>query len=186
MTSIVEIDEENDEAAEDPAPRRRRPYRTLAVALVLVLAGCGLLAARGSVGGGHASANRALLDTDATTKAIGDVSDALTRVFTYGPDDTATAERAAAETLTGRAAADYRRLFSVVKQQAPEQRLALRTRVVRAGLAGLTGRTAHLVVFLDQTATRAGQPAGTPAPAQLAVTAELRDGQWRISALTSL
>ncbi|MCP2339117.1 hypothetical protein [Actinomadura rupiterrae] len=183
MTSIVDIDEET---TEEPATRPRRPYATLAAALVLALAGCGLFALHDTARGGPVSSNRALLDTDATTKAIGDVSDALARVFTYGPDDTANAERAAADTLTGRAAADYKRLFSVVKQQAPQQRLALRTRVVRAGLVSLTGHTAHLVVFLDQTATRAGQPAGTPAPAQLAVTAELHDGQWRISVLKSL
>jgi Mce-associated membrane protein len=169
----------------EPAPpRRRSSFRLLALALVVALAGVGLLFLRGTVSEDSPAAdNRALTDTDAGTKAVGDVSNALTRVFTYGPDDTVTAERAAAESLTGRAAADYRRLFGQVKQQAVAQRLALKTHVVRAGLISLTGGRAQLLVFLDQVATRAGKPTGSPAAAQLSVTAELKDGLWRITEL---
>lgn len=166
-----------------PAPRRRGfPFKLLASALVLALAGGGLFFVRGPVSEDSPAAdNRALTDTDATTKAIGDVSNALTRVFTYGPEDTATAERAASESLTGHAATDYQRLFGQVKQQAVAQRLTLKTHVVRAGLISLTGGHAQLLVFLDQVATRAGKPSGTPAAAQLSVTAELKDGLWRIT-----
>jgi Mce-associated membrane protein len=167
----------------EPAPRRRGlPFGRLALALVIALVGAGLLFVRGPVSEDSPAAdNHALTDTDATTKAIGDVSNALTRVFTYSSDDTATAERAATESLTGRAAADYQRLFGQVKQQAVAQRLALKTHVVRAGLIRLTGDRAQLLVFLDQVATRAGKPSGTPAAAQLSVTAELKDGLWRIT-----
>lgn len=173
------------DGGQDPVGRRPAHWAyQLVIALALATAGAGLLVLdehRGAASGG----NRALLDTDATTKVAGDVSNALTRIFSYTPDDTATAERAAAQTLAGEAAADYRRLFAKVRSQAPEQRLALTTRVVRAGVSSLTGDTARLLVFLDQTATRDGRPNGTPAAAQLSVTARLTGGRWRITVLRS-
>ncbi|MFG2003283.1 hypothetical protein ACGFNU_29390 [Spirillospora sp. NPDC048911] len=159
------------------------PWIRLVAAVVMVLAAAVLLCLRGP--GGEESPNRALTDADATTKAIGDVSNALTRIFTYSSEDTATAERAATESLSGRAAGEYRRLFVQVKRQAPVDRLALKTRVVRAGLVSLTTDKAQLLVFLDQVTTRNGRPSGTTAAAQLSVTAELRDGLWRITELRS-
>ncbi|MEU6040602.1 hypothetical protein ABZ801_34905 [Actinomadura sp. NPDC047616] len=174
-------------ATNAPADHRpRRPHRLFVVAAFVALAGCGLLALRGPAGAEEAaSANRALVDTAATTEVIGDVGNALTRIFSYDPDDTAATERAAADALSGRAAHDYRRLFPQVRRQAPAQRLALRTRVVRAGLVSLTGDTARLLVFLDQAATRAGRPAASPAAAQLSVTAHRHNGQWRITEISS-
>ena len=181
----VQLLDDLDEVETEPAPRRRGfrfPFRLFGLALVLALVGGGLFFLRGPVSEDSPAAdNRALTDTDATTKAIGDVSNALTRVFTYGPDDTATAERAATESLTGHAAADYQRLFGQVKQQVVAQRLTLKTHVVRAGLISLNGGRAQLLVFLDQVATRASKALGTPAAAQLSVTAELKDGLWRIT-----
>ncbi|MFI0351204.1 hypothetical protein [Actinomadura sp. 9N407] len=165
----------------NPVVKKRRGRTGLTLASLIVLAACGLLVLPAS--DRPSSSNRALADADATTKVIGDVSNALTKVFSYTPEDTAGAERAASQTLAGRAADDHRRLFAEVKQQAPAQRLALNTRVVRAGVVTLTGDTARLLVFLDQAATRAGEPSGSVAPAQLSVMAALRDGQWRITEL---
>ena len=54
--------------------------------------------------------------------------------------------------------------------------------MVRAGVVSLTGDRARLLVFLDQTAQRAGA-AATTAAAQLSVTAHLVGGHWRISDL---
>ncbi|GAA2583252.1 hypothetical protein SMC26_22485 [Actinomadura fulvescens] len=179
MPTIIE-----DPLAEELAPARPAfPWVRFAVAAVVAVVAVVLLFLRGS--GGEESPNRALTDADATTKAVGDVSNTLTRVFTYSAQDTATAERAAAESLSGRAATEYRRLFAEVKRQAPADGLALKTRVVRAGLVSLTGDKAQLLVFLDQVTTRSGKPAGTTAAAQLSVTAELKDGLWRITDLKS-
>ncbi|HEX2312416.1 MAG TPA: hypothetical protein VHJ17_01695 [Thermomonospora sp.] len=166
------------------APRRGSWPFQVGLAAVLAATGAGLLVLADD-GGEAASDNRALVDTEATTRVVGDVSNAVTRVFSYTSDGTAQAERAAAETLSGQAAADYRRLIGKVRAQAPQQRLTLTTRVVRAGVSSLTGDTARLLVFLDQTATRAGRPNGTPAAAQLTVTARLIDGRWRITELKS-
>jgi Mce-associated membrane protein len=121
----------------------------------------------------------------ATTEVVGDVSTALARVFSYAPDDVAATEQAAGRELAGRALDEYRRLFAQVRQQAPAQRVTLATRVVRAGVVSLTGDDARLLVFLDQTATRTGEPDGTPAAAQLMVTAHRDRGHWTITGLTS-
>ncbi|MEU9871651.1 hypothetical protein AB0C87_27820 [Actinomadura sp. NPDC048021] len=170
-------------------PRLRGPF---AVALALaVLAPALRLAAgpardHGLAGGGRTPRDTAILDDVATTEVLGDVSTALARVFSYAPDDLAATERAAGTELSGRALDEYRRLFAQVRRQAPAQRVTLATRVVRAGVVSLTGDTARLLVFLDQTATRAGGPDGTPAAAQLAVTAHRDRGHWTITALTSV
>ncbi|GAA2413433.1 hypothetical protein GCM10010191_24000 [Actinomadura vinacea] len=163
-------------------PGVRRP---LAVALALALAAAGVLAFTGARRADAPSANRALLDPQATTKAVGDVSNALVKIFSYEHGDVAATEKAATELLEGKAAQQYRGLFAQVKQQAPAQRLTLTSRVVRAGVSRMTAGTAHLLVFLDQVSTRQGKPAGGTAAAQLAVTAHLRGGQWRIAEIRS-
>lgn len=129
--------------------------------------------------------DEAVLDDVATTEVIGDVPTALGKVFTYGPDDVAAAEQAANSDLSGAALTQYRRLFGQVKRQAPAQRVTLTTRVVRAGVVSLSGDTARLLVFLDQTATRAGKADGTPAAAQLMVTVHRDRGHWSITGLAS-
>ena len=129
--------------------------------------------------------DRAVLDGVATTDVTGDVSTALSRIFSYTPGDVDAARRAASDVLTGPAAAQYTELFGQVARQAPAQRVTLTTRVTRAGVISLAGDTARLLVFLDQTATRAGKPDGTPAAAQLTVTAHRADGHWRITELKS-
>ncbi|MFC9974499.1 hypothetical protein ACFVH6_26700 [Spirillospora sp. NPDC127200] len=192
--SITEQAPETEAGREDRPDAAARPRRLarlralsrpLLVALALAAAGGALQYTETQARHGSPAANRALLDASATTRVTGDVATAVGRVFTYTPGDTASTERAAAEILTGRAADQYRQLFGRVRQQAPAQKVALTSRVVRIGATSLTGGAATLLVFLDQTATRAGGPAGTPAAAQLTVTARFQDGRWRITDIRS-
>ncbi|TDB79878.1 hypothetical protein E1264_34865 [Actinomadura sp. KC216] len=135
---------------------------------------------------GSPAANRALVDRGRTGEVIADVSADVARIFTYTHADPAATERAARDALTGRATADHRRLFGLVKQNAPVMRLSLTTKVAKAGLIELTrdGTAAVLLVVLDQTATRGGRPTGPPVAAQLIVTARHDDRHgWRISDL---
>ncbi|MEU8302552.1 hypothetical protein AB0C84_03245 [Actinomadura sp. NPDC048955] len=170
--------------------RPRRLSRPFSVALVLAVLALALRPAAGPardlLDGEENPRDTAVLDDVATTEVIGDVSTALARVFSYAPDDVAATEQAAGRELSGRALDEYRRLFVQVRRQAPAQRVTLTTRVARAGVVSLTGDTARLLVFLDQTATRAGAPDGTPAAAQLMVTAHRDRGHWTITALTSV
>ncbi|MFI0355647.1 hypothetical protein [Actinomadura sp. 9N407] len=177
------------EAGETESPptsgKMIRPWRILAIALAVGLIAAGILAFTERQRDASPSANRALVDAPATAKAVGDVSNALVKIFSYEHGDVAATEKAAAELLEGKAADDYRALFAQVKQQAPAHRLTLTTRVVRAGVSRMSGDTAHLLVFLDQVSTRNGKPAGGTAAAQLAVTARLHDGHWRITEIRS-
>ncbi|MGW7053012.1 hypothetical protein [Streptomyces sp. NPDC054887] len=165
-------------------PRSSRPWAAAALALALLACAAGLLVRTQQLTGAPALHNRALSDAEATSRVVAEVGGALTRVFSYGPGDTATTRQAARRLLTGKAARQYEALFGQVEQRAARQRLTLTTHVVRAGVIRLGDHDAHLLVFLDQVAQRAGKPATTVA-AQLSVVAELRDGRWRIADIRS-
>lgn len=174
---------------EPPGPHTRRAGARAAVvagtvALLLVLAGSGLLLRAHQLRDAPTARNQALTDTASTARVIGDVSAALGKVLSYSPQDTGVTEQAAHELLAGKAAKQYAALFGQVGQRAKQQKLTLTTQVVRAGVTRLTGTEARLLVFLDQTAQRKGKAAGVVA-AQLAVTAELRDGSWLITDITA-
>lgn len=171
----------------DEHGRRPRWPRILGALLtVALLATGGALFAEGQqLRDTPATANLALTDAEATTRVTGDVSNALGRIFSYGPDATALTKDAARQVLAGKALQQYAALFGQVEKQAADQKLTLTTHVVRAGVTRLTGSSAHLLVFLDQVYERRGRPA-TTASAQLSVTAELRDGQWRIVEIGSI
>jgi Mce-associated membrane protein len=173
------------EPAEVPARGRRWSRRSIAatavLALAVLLAGALLLAAQ-QLRDPAARGNRALTDAAATDQVTGDVSNALSRIFAYTPDDTQSTAQAARDVLAGAAATQYQQLFARIRQQVADQKLTLTTRVVRAGVVSLTSGHARLLVFLDQTAQRAGARA-TSAAAQLSVTAEFTGGRWRITDL---
>ncbi|MEU2798024.1 MULTISPECIES: hypothetical protein [unclassified Streptomyces] len=161
-------------------PRRRWPRALGALLAVVLIATGGVLYAEGrQLRDTPATANLALTDAEATTRVTGDVSSALSKVFTYAPGSTATTRAAAKEVLAGQALQQYARLFGQVERQAADQKLTLTTEVVRAGVTRLTDDSAHLLVFLDQVYERRGRTP-TTASAQLTVTAELRDGRWWI------
>ncbi|MFF9576298.1 hypothetical protein ACF1BA_13930 [Streptomyces rubiginosohelvolus] len=188
MSSDAALDPEAEEARtgtpdpEDGADvSRRRWPRVLGALLTIALIGTGgVLYAEGrQLRDTPATANLALADAEATTRVTGDVSSALSKVFSYGPGATATTRAAAKEVLAGKALQQYAALFGQVERQSADQKLTLTTEVVRAGVTRLTDDSAHLLVFLDQVYERRGRTP-TTASAQLAVTAELRDGRWWI------
>ncbi|QFG23672.1 hypothetical protein [Actinomadura sp. WMMB 499] len=162
--------------------RLLRLYRPFAVALGIVLIGVALRPLADAV----REDERVVAGGAAEAELTGAVSRGLTSVFGYAAGDVAATERAAADVLRGPALRQYRVLFGEVKRQAPEQRVTLVTRVVRTGVVSLDGDAARVLVFLDQTATRAGKPVGTPAAAQLVVTARRDGGRWTIHDLRAV
>ncbi|MFF3729325.1 hypothetical protein ACFYXM_03090 [Streptomyces sp. NPDC002476] len=160
---------------------RRRVLAGAAVLLTVALlaAGAGLFVKARQLRDTPATDNLALTDTAATARVVGDVSNALGTVFSYGPRETDATKESAKRYLGGKALQQYAALFGQVEKQARDQELTLTTHVVRAGATRLTGTGAHLLVFLDQVYERRGR-AATTAAAQLSVTAELRGGHWRI------
>ena len=169
--------------ADPPARSARLTAALLALALLLAAAG-GVLTWRASVvRAAPVPGGTALLDPTATTVLTSQVQDALEKVFSYRYDHTDDTRNAAAAVLTGAARTQYDALFDQVRQHAPEQQLVLRTTVAAEGVTLLDGNRATLLVFLDQTATRAGG-APTTGTAQLSVSAA-RDpgGRWVITDL---
>ncbi|MGQ5575563.1 hypothetical protein [Streptomyces sp. ECR3.8] len=166
-----------------PRDSRSRGPRLRAVAAgtaaVLVLGGCGFLHAAHQLRSDESARNRALTDTEATSRVAGDVGNALARIFSYTPDGTAAAERSARTALDGKAVRQYTALFDRVREDLTAQRVTLSTRAVRTGVVELDGDRARLLVFLDQTSRR-GEDAATTAAAQLTVTARMEDDRWRI------
>ncbi|HWM03494.1 MAG TPA: hypothetical protein VNP92_14270 [Actinophytocola sp.] len=132
------------------------------------------------------ASNVALVDTGRTAEVSAAVTTALNQIFSYSYDRTEVTEQAATDVLRGAARDTYDKLFAQVRELAPAQKLILTTRVVSAAVQVLDGDRAKLLVFLDQSATRAGGPgdgAGNAAAAQLSVTAERDGDRWVITGL---
>ncbi|MFH8474076.1 hypothetical protein [Streptomyces sp. NPDC018000] len=183
---VEELDAAADEDRPDTPESGRRWPRIVAAVLVVALlaAGGGLFAEGRQLRDTPATSNRALTDSEATTRVAGDVSNALGKVFSYSPQATGVTKEAAKQLLAGKALQQYAALFGQVEKQAADQKLTLTTHVVRAGVTRLADDSAHLLVFLDQVYEREGKPA-TTAAAQLSVTAQLRDGHWTVVEITS-
>jgi len=183
--SPVEPDDAAEEPtldAEAPAPGKRVSVVLLVVALVVAAAGTWLTIAATSYRA-DARANTAVVDNSTTSQVIGQVTEALEQIFSYKFDDTAATEKAAADVLVGSAKDQYAKLFEQVRQQAPEQKLVLRSKVAVSGVTMLSGDNATLLVFIDQSATRGDTNAGSSGAAQLRVSAQRTDGRWRITEL---
>ena len=128
--------------------------------------------------------NSALVDTGTTAEVSAAITSSLNRVFSYSYDNPSVTEQAAAQVLRGPALETYNRLFAQVREQAPQQKIVLSTRVVNIAVQSLTGDRAELLVFLDQSATRADNNTTSTGAAQLSVTAQRQDGTWVIIDLT--
>jgi Mce-associated membrane protein len=163
--------------------RRRLPIALLIAAILLAGAGVWLLLDAGAMRSSASARNRALLDTAATAEVSASVTNSLNRIFTYSYDKTEVTEQAAASVLRGKALDTYRQLFAQVRDLAPQQKLVLTTRVVNAAVQQLNGEQAQLLVFLDQSATRADNNSTSAAAAQLSVTVKREGGTWVITDL---
>ncbi|WP_199430387.1 hypothetical protein [Qaidamihabitans albus] len=170
--------------------RIRLPVLLFAAALVLAGLGAYCVLQAHALRSAESAQNRALVAAEETAEVSASVTHTLNKVLSYSFDETAATERAAQRLLRGQAGESYERLFTRVRELAPEQRLVVTTRVVGAAVQSLIGDRARVLVFLDQSASRAGEGPGVSA-AQLLVTAE-REGSdedgssgegWVITAL---
>lgn len=176
---------------EDPPVRVDRSwfgFRPLVVVLAVVavlLAGLGgwFLLRAADLRDDPAAANTALVDTGRTAEVSAAITTALNRIFSYSYDRTEVTERAAADVLRGDARDTYDKLFAQVRELAPSQKLVLTTQVVSAAVQELGPDSATLLVFLDQSATRADKDTSNAAAAQLSVTARLEGDRWVITGL---
>jgi Mce-associated membrane protein len=196
MTTAATILDSSDvaEAPSDRTPGKaiaivlRLRWPAIAIALTLALVGVGvvLMLRTHSLRSAPATANRALSDRDATSEVIGQVSTALSKVLSYQYANPAANKQAAAALLSGDAATQYQTLFTALQKKAPGEKLTLIAKVSIAGVKSLRGNTAELLVFLDQSSTRASDEASSTAAAMLDVTAVRHGSAWKITELRPL
>jgi Mce-associated membrane protein len=170
----------------DPDHKARvRVLIALGVAAVLLVAGAVLLAlknhearANGPLG------NEAFVDDARTSQVVAEVTAAIKTVYSYDYKTLDANQAAAKAVITGRFADDFDKVFTPVKQLAPQQQAVLNTTVPAAGLLQLQDDRARLLVMADQQGTRNGseQVAGTSA--RLLVEALWVDGHWKIAEVT--
>ncbi|MFI6030412.1 hypothetical protein [Amycolatopsis magusensis] len=175
--SSADVEETETEAPEEPS---RLPTYLIAAAIVLALLG-GFFTWQGlSLRTADSASNSALVDTGATAEVNSAITTSLNKIFSYSYDKTEVTEKAAATALRGQALETYNQLFGQVRALAPQQKLVLTTRVVSSAVQSLSGDRAQLLVFLDQSATRADNSSSSAAASQLSITAERQDGSWVI------
>jgi Mce-associated membrane protein len=162
--------------------RRRAVVAGLLGAGTVVLGSLGIWAivAAHSLNVAAGTANSALIDRSATRRVETDVTRAVNTIFSYTYADTARTKAAAQRLLTGQAIRQYDRLFGLVQQQAPAQKLVVTTKVTRIGVELLTGGRARVLVFANQQDTRAGTAQASYGGAMFAVTAVKEKGVWKI------
>jgi Mce-associated membrane protein len=158
----------------------------LVVAALLIGVGVAYEIRQHTIRSQSSAKNSALADSPATSEVIGQVSTALNKVLSYQYANPTATQQAAGQLLTGDASTQYKTLFTALQQKAPGEKLTLVAKVVTAGVTSLHGNTAQLLVFLDQSSTRASDKQSSTSAAQLDVTAVKQGGTWKISELLPL
>jgi len=130
--------------------------------------------------------NRALLDESMGESVSTVVSRGLIQVLSYDWSQPEVTEDAADEVLSGQARTEYDTLFASLQDRAPGQQLTLTAEVQVAGVQRLSADKATLLVFLDQSSTRAEDDESSVSAAQLSVTVERTGTSWRITGLKPL
>ncbi|GLW94652.1 hypothetical protein [Actinokineospora globicatena] len=164
-------------------PKSRAGVALLLVLLAVLFGGLALFfkGQHDSVTSQVDSGNTALVDAAATSEVTGRLTVAVERTLSYSYTDLDANAKAVKETLAGTATCEYDKLFGQVRKLAPEQKLVLTTKVRKIGVTRLDGDRADLLVFVDQSTTRADQAQTTASGAVFGVRAERLDGGWKIT-----
>jgi len=129
-------------------------------------------------------ANKAFVDSAATAELVGQVTNAMTTVYSYDYNTLPANEAAAKGVITGKFATEFPRVFEPVKQLAPQEQAVLKSTVPAAGVILLQGDRARLLMMVDQIGTRGTAKEPTGATARLVVDAQKVDGRWKIAEVT--
>ncbi|WP_037314122.1 hypothetical protein [Amycolatopsis orientalis] len=130
--------------------------------------------------------NTALLDVAKTSQVKDQVSKATEALFSYDYNNIAKTEAAAADLLVNdEVRAKYNLLMGEVKRLAPQQKMVVTCKVTRSAVIRLEGDRADVMVFVDQSSTRADTNKTTAGSAQLHLNAELQGDKWKITAMNT-
>jgi Mce-associated membrane protein len=159
---------------------------TIALAVACATAATVLLVSAGPSAGATRDPNQAVVDRTRTAQVVGQVDTAIEQVLTFDYRNPQATSSAAHQALVGEALQQYNVLFAALQQKAGTQKLTLSAKVISAGVTILDGPRAQLLVFLDQTSTRASDGSTSTFAAQIRITAVEQGGVWRISKLETL
>ncbi|WP_298179038.1 hypothetical protein [Saccharomonospora sp.] len=165
------------------APGRRAGYSLLAalVAATLVLAGLAVFFKLRHSEASELTANAALVDVATTAEVEQAMSEAAERLFSIDYNDMAKTEQAAEQLLGNEEVrSTYDTLMGEYRDQASEQKIVVTTTAVRSAVVLLDGDRARVMVYVDQTATRAGDEQTVGGPAAMWFETELKDGAWKV------
>jgi Mce-associated membrane protein len=170
---------------------QRRGWTSVPVLVMTALAlACAIVAAvllaTSSDASAPADPNQAVVDRTRTAQVVGQVDTDLEHVLSYDYRNPDTTRTAAHQALVGDALKQYDVLFTALQNKAGGQKLVLTAKVVNTGVTILDGARAQLLVFLDQTSTRASDGATNTSAAQIRITAVEQGGTWKISELVPL
>lgn len=180
--------EEAEELPADPRrPARRRTVALLVIAVVVLTGAAVFFAVDGArLHGTPAARNTALVDREATTAVIAQLSAAVKTAYSYDHARLDENERDARAGMTPAMADQFTKLFAQVRQFAPQQKAVVTATIAVAGVQSIEGDRAQMVVFVDQLATRVGadgKPAQFSAPGRLTVTGKLIDERWLLDGM---
>ncbi|HTF53012.1 MAG TPA: hypothetical protein VK735_36665 [Pseudonocardia sp.] len=177
-------DVEADPGAEADRNRMRLLVGVAVLAVLLVCASVVLAVGAITARTSGPLANKAFLDTGQTAELVGQMTGAMTTVYSYDYSTLPANEAAAKGLVTGKFADEFARVFEPVKQLAPQEQAVLKSTVPAAGVILLQGDRARLLMMVDQTGTRGAAKEPTGATARLLVDAQKVDGRWKIAGVT--
>ncbi|WP_410662983.1 hypothetical protein [Amycolatopsis sp. lyj-84] len=187
----AEVASEESESSESSESEKKPGSRQLILAGALVVVGL-LLAATAvlfkiqadEVSG--STDNTALLDVAKTAQVKDQVAKATEALFSYDYNNIAKTETAAGDLLVNEdVRAKYNLLMGEVKRLAPQQKMVVTCKVTRSAVIRLEGERADVMVFVDQSSTRADTNKTTAGSAQLHLNAELQGDKWKITAMNT-
>ncbi|MFL6141518.1 MAG: hypothetical protein ACJ72N_06570 [Labedaea sp.] len=149
----------------------------------------GGLAVLGLLGAGTASAaqqdNLAFVDAAATQTVVEEASSALAAVFSYDYRKLDDGLQVARARGTDAYLTQHTELLNKLRPTATKQKQTATAKVVAAGVRELHADTAKLVLYYDQTITRADT--NKTAAAGLAATVDLKriGGVWKLDTVTN-
>ncbi len=182
-------DEPAQSAAPAAVPTLARPQALVAltISLVVVVTAAVALSIHASRAGHHTlSTNDAFVDSAATKAMIQDIGKVVETVFTVTPNNVATTEQAAKDSLTGRAIDQYERLYRPLLQQAPARGVTVTTTVRSVGVTALNGNRAEVLVLADQSAKNPSAGQSDVGPAHIGLILERQGTLWKISSIEIL
>ena len=132
-----------------------------------------------------AATNTALTDVATTAEVSNQLGDALETVYSYDFARLDENERAAREVITTGFSSEFERLFTQVRELAPQQQAVVSATINVSAVQEIRGDRAVLVAFMDQQASTAANAEQASAAGRLTVVGERVDGRWKIASVES-